>query len=60
MNGVLHNDSTSKAEILPRQFSSAFTREDNTIPLPNIQVIDKLNVNKASGPDGIPSPKKNL
>ena len=36
-NGVLFEDSKSKAEILLRQFTSVFTKEDTTAPLPDIK-----------------------
>ena len=70
-NGILKIDSKEKANILNRQFHSAFTVEDNTeLPdmgtsdfssMSNISVdrngvlklLNKLNPNKASGPDNI-------
>ena len=36
-NGVLFDDSKSKAEILLKQCTSVFTREDTTKPLPNLK-----------------------
>ena len=36
-NGMLFDDSKSKSEILLRQFSSVFTQEDTTEPLPDIK-----------------------
>ena len=36
-NGLLFEDSRSKAEILLKQFSSVFTREDTSKPIPNIK-----------------------
>ena len=35
-NGKLSENSKTKAEILLKQFTSVFTREDTTVPLPSI------------------------
>ena len=36
-NGILYEDSKSKAEILLKQFTSVFTKEDTSAPLPDIK-----------------------
>ena len=36
-NGLLFEDSRSKAEILLKQFTSVFTKEDTSKPIPNIK-----------------------
>ena len=36
-NGILHEDSKTKASLLLKQFSSVFTKEDNSVPLPHIE-----------------------
>ena len=73
-NGILHQDSQTKAELLNQQFKSVFTKENREEPLPPLietsypsiseitiveegveKLLKNLNVNKASGPDGLPN-----
>ena len=35
--GILYEDSQSKAEVLNKQFSSVYTKEDESAPLPDIK-----------------------
>ena len=47
-NGILTDDSRSKAEIFLRQFSSVYTKEDTTEPLPTIKDKSYPSINNIS------------
>jgi hypothetical protein len=51
-NGILHQDSKTKANLLNDQFKSVFTREDTSEPLPNIGDLKYSTVRSGTYRDG--------